>query len=78
MGQHNFNGILSHQIQKTFQAQNLPSRLLLGGILVIITVSQGGPLNLGATPGVWWLGGSITYSNLTVASLKYIVVLKAP
>ena len=56
VGQHTFNGVLSQQMQQRFHAQNFPSCLLPGGILVIIIVRKGGPLHLGATPGVGWVG----------------------
>ena len=54
--QYNFNGVLSHQMQQIFHAQNFPSRLFPGGILVGITGRQGGPMHLGATPGSGWVG----------------------
>ena len=55
VGQQTFNGILSHQMQHRFHAQNFPSRLLPGGILVGIKVRQVVPLYLGATPGIGWV-----------------------
>ena len=56
MGQHTFNGMISQQVQQILHAKNMSSRFLPGVILVSITVRQGGPLNLGATPGVGWVG----------------------
>ena len=77
MVQHNFNGVLSHQTQQRFHSKTFPSRLLPGGILVGITVRQGGPVHLGSTPGVGGGGGYITDRNLMVTSVPSIAVLQS-
>ena len=68
MGQHTFNGMLSHQMQQIYHAQNFPSRLFPGGILVSITVSQRGSLYLGDIPGVGLVG-----VLLLILTLQYTV-----
>ena len=68
VGQHTFNGMISHQMQHIFHAQNFPYRLFLGDIEVSIKVRQGGPLHLGATPGVGWMG-----FLLLIGTLQYPV-----